>query len=101
MHHVLLHVCRAAYSSSPLGQFLAWLWPQTAAPAAAQRSTAQQVHGILARELLTAAAAADGTAAAMMEVDGQGEAHALATLLLLSRIDAVHNLALNPLVCSK
>jgi hypothetical protein len=101
MCHVLLPVWHAAYASSPLGQFLAWLWPQTAAPAAAQRSTAQQVHGILARELLTAAAAAaaaGGGDAVMMEVDGQGEARAPATLLLLSCIELVHAL---PLRCSR
>jgi hypothetical protein len=97
--HALLPVCPAVYASSPLGQFLDWVWPQTAAPAAAQRSTAQQVHGILARELLTAAAAAAAAAGggdvAMMEVDGQGEAHVPARLLLLSCIKSVHALRLH------
>jgi hypothetical protein len=71
----------AAYATSTLGQFLAWLWPLTAAPAAAQRSTAQQVLSILAREVLAAAAVDGGggggtavaAAAGMNEVEGQGQ----------------------------
>ncbi|KAF8072467.1 hypothetical protein HT031_000126 [Scenedesmus sp. PABB004] len=74
----------AGYASSPLGGFLAaGLWPLTAAPAPAQRGTAQQLLAILARELLAAAAAAGAPGAAS---PAPGDAAASSVMAWLSAV---------------